>query len=108
MAKFASQYIADQLLNWLKGTTFPAAPANTYVGLYTTAPTARDNSGAVEVSGGSYARVAIASGGWGAIATSGSGITLLRQILNSGAVTFPQASANWGTVVGAGLFDASS
>ena len=100
--------MSDNVCSWFKGTTFPAAPANTYVALLTTAPTARDGTGAVEVSGGSYARQAVASSGWSVISTSGSGATSLEQISNSGAVTFPTATGNWGTIVGAALYDASS
>lgn len=106
MAQFKSKYLADAQLNWFKGTTFPAAPANTYVALFTTEPTDRNNGGSVEVTGGSYARQAIASGGWGAVGTSGSGLTAIEQILQSSAVTFPTATANWGTILGAGTFDA--
>jgi len=103
----------DNVLGLMKGTTWPstgcwgAAPANTYVGLFTTNPTsdACTTNGSVEVSGGAYARQAIASSGWSAIST-GSGT--VRQISNSGAVTFPTPTANWGTVVGVGIFDASS
>lgn len=106
MAQFKSKYLADAQLNWFKGTAFPAAPANVYVALYTTEPTARDFTGAVEVTGGSYARQAIASSGWGAVSTSGSGLTAIEQILQSAAVTFPTATANWGTILGASLMDA--
>ena len=106
MAQFKSKYAADAFLNWMKGTAFPASPANLYVALYTTTPTARDNTGGVEVSGGAYARQAIAAAAWGAVSTSGSGLTAIEQIAQSGTITFPQASANWGTVVVMGLFDA--
>lgn len=101
-----SQYLKNAQLNWLKGTTYPAAPANTYVALLTTAPTDDTGTGAVEVSGGSYARAAIASSGWSAI--SGGGGTGAEQISNSGSVSFPTPTANWGTVVAIGLYDASS
>jgi hypothetical protein len=108
MAKFTSQYLADALLNWFKGSAFPAAPANVYLALYTTAPTARDGTGGVEVTGGSYARQAIASGGWGALSSSGSGLSLLRQIAQSGVINFPTATADWGTIVGMALLDAAT
>lgn len=110
MAKFTSKYVADNYLSWLKGTTYPAAPANTYLALFTAAPTSRDGTGGTEVSTAAtaYARQAIASGGWAAISTSGSGLSLIEQILNSGVVTFPTATANWGTIVGAALMDAST
>lgn len=110
MAKFLSKYVADSLLSWVKGTAFPAAPANLYLALYTTAPTARDGTGGVEVSTAAtgYARQAVASSAWGAIADNGTGLSLLRQIANANAVIFPAATGTWGTIVGAGVLDASS
>jgi hypothetical protein len=108
MAQFLSQYEANNVLSWLKGTAHPAAPANTYVALLTTAPTDRAGTGAVEVTGGSYARQAIASSGWTAISTSGSGTTAIQQISNSAVINFPTATASWGTVVGIALYDAST
>ena len=94
-------YLEDQLLNWVKGTTFVAPTTNVYVALFTTAP-ADDGSGYVEVSGGSYARVLMArSSAWSAI----TGGTSPHQISNNGVLTFPTPSANWGTVVAVGIFD---
>lgn len=92
------------MLNWLKGTTFVAAPATTYVALFTTAPTSDAGTGGTEVSGGSYARVGITSStGWSAIS---GGATVAEQISNGGVVTFATPTANWGTVVAVGLYDA--
>lgn len=108
MAQFKSNYLADAQLNWFKGTAFPAAPANTYVALFTVAPTSRAGTGGTEVSGGAYARQAIASSAWNAVSTSGSGLTSIEQITQVNAITFPTATANWGTIVGMGLYDAVS
>jgi hypothetical protein len=86
------------------------APATFYVGLMTTA----DNdagSARVEVSGGAYTRVAIASslanwagtqGSLTTTASSGTGGTTSNNIT----ITFPAPTANWGSIVGFGLFDA--
>lgn len=80
-----------------------------YVGLFTTKPTADDGSGGVEVTGGSYARVGIASNDWAAASQgapsskagpSGSGTNPSWQ--------FPSPSAGWGTVVAWGIWDAAS
>lgn len=99
-----SDYLNSQILNWLKGTTFAAAPATTYVALFTTAPTSDAGTGGTEVSGGSYARIGItSSSGWSAIS---GGATVAEQISNAGVVTFATPSANWGTVVAVGLYDA--
>ncbi len=94
MAGF-SDYAENKLLDHVLGTTTFTKPTTVYVALYTAAPS--DAGGGTEVSGGSYARQAAtfsaASGG----STS-----------NSAAITFPKATANWGTVVAFGIFDAST
>lgn len=108
-----SAYMEDGILKYLKnasltGTPFAGATAPTteYVALFTTNPTADDGTGAVEVSGSAYARVAItASSGWSAISGSG---TSPHQISNSGVVTFPTPTGSWGTIIGIGIYDASS
>jgi hypothetical protein len=77
-----------------RNTTY-TPDATVYVGLTTTIPS--DSSGGTEVTGGSYARQAC-----GFAAASGGSIS------NSGTITFPTASANWGTVVGFEIWSASS
>lgn len=107
MAQFKGKYLADAQLNWLKGTAFPGAPATIYVALLTTAPTARDGTGAIEVTGGAYARQSVTtSGAFSAISTNGSGLTAIEQMTLTGAITWPQATANWGTIVGIAIYDA--
>lgn len=106
-----SVYLEDGLLKWLKNATLTGTPFNgstppttEYVALFTTNPTADDGTGAVEVSGGSYARAAItASSGWSAISGSG---TSPHQISNAGTITFATPTGNWGTVIGIGIYDA--
>ena len=90
-----SNYLENALVNaTLRNTTY-TSPATVYVGLFTTDPT--DAGSGTEVSGGSYARqsASFAAPSDGASATSAD-------------VTFPQATANWGTVTHFGVFDASS
>src|SRR5258707_13057855 len=92
-------YLEDQVLNYMKGTAFVAATTNVYVALFTTAP-ADDGTGYVEVSGGSYARVAIVrASGFSAI----TGGTAPHQISNNGGLPFPTPTANWGTVLAIGV-----
>ena len=99
-----SDYLNSAILNWLKGTTFLAAPATTYVALFTTAPTSDAGTGGTEVSGGAYARQAItSSSGWSAIS---GGATVAEQISNAAIITFPTPTASWGTIVAVGLYDA--
>lgn len=94
MAGF-SDYLELEVLDHVFGGASYTAPATIYVALYTVAPD--DTGGGTEVSGGSYARQSMAFG----TAASGS-------ISNSGSVEFPTATADYGTVVAMGLFDASS
>ncbi len=104
MAGNKSQYLENACLNWLKGSTFPAAPTTVYVALFTAAPS--DSGGGTEVSGNAYARQAITtSSGWSAI--SGGGASP-EQISNAATITFPTPTGNWGTVVAIGLFDAAT
>lgn len=73
------------------------ALTSVYVALFTAAPS--DAGGGTEVTGGSYARVN-SVGKW---ATPSSG-----SVSTNAAVTFPTATASWGTVTHFALFDASS
>lgn len=104
----------NNILNWMKGTTWPstgawgAAPATTYVGLFTSAPTTDASASytGTEVSGNNYSRVAVASStGWSAIS---GGSTTPSQISNASTITFPTPSGSWGTVVAIGVFDATT
>lgn len=96
-----SNYLEDGMVAVLNGTALPS-PANFYVALYTTATD--DAAGGTEVSGGSYARVAVAAspGSWAAT-VGGNGVTS-----NSSSITFPTSSASWGTVSHFAIYDASS
>jgi len=106
MANNAAKYLEQARINWIRGTVYPTVPANFYVALYTTMPTAQDGTGAVEVSGGAYARQAVASGTSPWVATAASGTA--QQTSNVNQISFPQATANWGTILGIGIYDASS
>lgn len=103
MANSTAKTLADNVLGWMRGTTFPAAPANLYVGLFLTTPTANTGSG-TEVSGSSYARQAVASSAWSTISQNAD--TIHDQISNSNAITFPAVTTTGYTVVGVGIYDA--
>jgi hypothetical protein len=94
MAGFSDYYENKVIDHMLRNQAF-TPPATVYVGLYTAAPT--DAGGGTEVSGGSYARQAVT------LAAASAGATQ-----NSADITFPTATADWGTIVAAGLFDAAS
>lgn len=96
-----SDYFEEALLNHIfRNSTF-TRPANIYVGLFTVAPT--DAGGGTEVSGGSYARQALATGASSDWDAPSGGLTA-----NTDQITFPAATADWGTIVAVGLFDALS
>lgn len=92
-----STYAANKLLDHLLKTSAYTQPTHVYAGLSTANP--GDSAGSLaEPSGNSYARVlhdvwAAVTGG----ATS-----------NTGTVTFPEATGNWGTLSHSALFDALS
>jgi hypothetical protein len=90
-----SDYAENKLLDHLLGTTSFTMPAQVYLALFTTATT--DAGGGTEVSGGAYARQAVDFD-----AASGGATDLTAD------ATFPQATANWGTITHVALFDAAS
>ena len=92
----------DVLENWFAGTALPRTPS--HIGLFTTTPIDA-GTGGVEVTGGSYARDALAKNGtnWGS-SVAGAPSTIQNLIV----VTFVTATANWGTVVSWAYFDAAT
>lgn len=74
---------------------------NVFIGLFTVGPS--DSAAGTEVVGGSYARVAVNRTGTGWDVAAGA----LATTSNTNAVSFPTATANWGTVTHFGIFDAS-
>lgn len=106
--------MSDYLENKIADHCFRAAsftkPATLYFELFTVTPS--DAGGGTEVTGGSYARVAVTGNdtnfngthGNTTGASSGTG----GVISNAVAITFPAPTANWGTAVAWGIADASS
>jgi len=99
-----SDYLEAALLNHVLGATTFTAPATVYVALYTALPTDAAASG-TEVSGGSYARVAVTNNATNWPAATGTSPTTKS---NGTAITFAAPTANWGTIVGFALKDAST
>ena len=105
-----SDYLENKLVDHVFRGTAYTAPGTVYVGLSTSA--CSDSATGTEVSGGSYARVSIATGtsafkgthGTTSGASSGTNGT----ITNAAAVTFPAPTANWGSVTHWFISDASS
>jgi hypothetical protein len=90
-----TNYLETALLNHVLRNVSYTSPTQPYVALYTVAPT--ETGGGTEVSGGGYARQPIT---FTAPAPD--------SVSNTTDVTFPIASADWGTIVAFGIFDAST
>ena len=90
-----SDYAENAILNTLRSVTWTSFAA--YVALFTTATT--DAGGGTEVSGGAYARQLV-----GLSAASGAG----GSTSNAADITFPTATADWGTVTHVAIMDAAT
>ena len=94
MAEF-SNYLENALISAVLRNTSYTSPATVYVSLYTSDPTDADTG--TEVTGGSYARTSVTFG------APSNGVST-----NSADITFPTATASWGTVTHIGIHDAST
>ena len=87
-----SPWVGNILVNYfLRNTDYNPASGNIYVGLFTVTPS--DTRTGTEVSGGGYARQEITfdiSGG---------------SAVSNAKVTFPEATTDWGRIIGVALFD---
>jgi hypothetical protein len=93
----ASDYTENKVLDHvLKNTAF-TQPTNLYLGLWTADDGLESGTLTSEVSGGSYARQTLSFG----TASGGSAST-------DATVTFPAATANWGTITHVAIMDAST
>ncbi|AMV42262.1 phage tail fiber protein [Paraburkholderia caribensis] len=92
-----STYGEQGVLKHVLGVAAYPFPTTVYMALFTTNPVMPAGTGGVEVSGGNYARQPIT---W---SVTGSGPAMAT---NNALVQFPTATANWGTIVGGGIYDA--
>ena len=92
-----SNYLENALINaTLRNTTYTSV-ATVYVSLWTSDPTDAGSGTEVSTSGTSYARTAVTFG------APANGVTT-----NNADVTFPTATASWGTVGWIGINDAAT
>lgn len=104
-----SNYLENNLIDWLlRGQAF-TPPATVYVALFTAAPS--DAGGGTEVTGGAYARGSLACSLANFAGTQGEGTTEVSSgtsgvTSNNSAITYPTPSANWGICTHFGVFDA--
>jgi len=91
-----SSYLETEILEWVKGTTFAAAPATVYVDLLDSG-----DSSILNTIAGSANRQAIT---FGTITTDGTG-----QIMsNSSDITFTASAVGSATAVAAAIYDAQT
>lgn len=107
MSDYLENKIVDQLF---RGQTAPTT-TTLYVALLTAAPS--DSGGGTEVSGGSYARVAVTSSlaNWAGTQSAGSTVAssgTSGQTSNNNAITFPTPTASWGTATHFAIYDAAT
>lgn len=100
MAGSFSDFLELEVLDHVFGAATYTAPATLYVAAYTAAPT--DAGGGTEATGGSYARVAVTNNATNFPAASAGAKA------NGTAITFPTATASWGTIVAAAILDAAT
>jgi Tfp pilus assembly major pilin PilA len=110
MAGGKSSYLSAKVKNEVLGATAFSAPANTYWGLWTTAAAtdmdAYHGGTAGEVSGGSYDRVTKTNN-----TTNFADVVGDAAKVNSNAITWTTASANWNsgsTIPQLGIFDGNA
>lgn len=95
-----SDWLENKVLDHLLGGPDLVRPGTIYVALFTVAPTADAGTGGTEVTGGAYARVGVTNNTTNFPAATGG-------VKSNGAViTFPTATAPWGTIVAFGIYDA--
>lgn len=103
MAGGKSDYLENLIVNLLMGKVGSpyTPPATLYIALFTVLP-GEDGTGGTEVSGGSYARVALTNN------TTNFPTVSDGNKKNGTIITFPTPTGSWGTVVGMGVYDAAS
>lgn len=104
-----TDYFENKLVDLLIRGQVYAPPATLYVGLDTVACT--EAGGGTEVTGGSYARVGVASSLANWAGTQGVGTTLASSGTtgttgNNVAITYAAPTANWGQVLSFRIWDA--
>lgn len=107
LTNFAENKVIDALL---RGQAL-GTPATWYIGLFTADP--GETGAGTEVTGGSYARVAVTASLANFAGTQSAGSTTASSgtsgaTSNNAAITFPAPTANWGSITHVGICDASA
>jgi hypothetical protein len=92
-----SNYLENEILDWVNGGAFPTQPAATWVQLFNGSPT-EDGGGGTAL----YTRAAVAAGGW--TTTTGSTAT----ITNTTALIITSSAGSSAVADNFGIFDSSA
>lgn len=99
-----SQYLADKILIWIKGTTFPTALSTVYISLHSGDPgTAGSNNNVQTTITGSANRTAVTTSTFSTVGSAGGGGF---QITNNNSVQITTNAAGGATVTYFGVWDA--
>jgi hypothetical protein len=98
MAGSFSDFLEKELLDHVWSAAVYTAPVTLFLALFTVAPT--DAGGGTEATGGSYARASSINDAVEWPAATGA----LATKQNANDITFPTATASWGTVVAFAFF----
>lgn len=107
-----TNYLENKLIDHVLRNTAYTPPTTLHFALFTSDPTETGAAG-TEVSGGSYARVAVTANLTNMAGTQAAGSTTASSgtngtTSNNGAITFPAPTGNWGTVTHMAIMDAAS
>ena len=92
-----SNYLENEILDWVNGGAFPTQPSATWVQLFNGSPTEAGGGGTAL-----YSRIAVAAGGW----TTTTGAT--ATITNTAAITITSAASSATSATDFGIFDYST
>jgi len=95
-----NDFLELEVLDHVFSAATYTAPATLYVALYTVTPS--DTGGGTEVTGGSYARVAVTNNATNFPAAAAGAKA------NGTAITFPAPTANWGVVTHFAIYNAAT
>lgn len=106
-----SDYLENKLIDQIFRGQAYTFPATLHFALLTAAPS--DTGGGTEVTGGSYARVAVTGSlanfaGTQAAASTTASTGTSGTTSNNNTIAFPAPTANWGSVTHFGIYDAAS
>lgn len=106
-----SDYLENNLVDFIMRAQAFTPGTGRHVALFTAAPT--DAGGGTEVTGGSYARAALAASlaNWAGTQAAGSTVASTGTggaTSNNSVITFPTPTAAWGVVTHFGIFDAAT